>query len=652
MKKYPFEKQIGIKDCGVACLKMIIKYYGGDYPISKLREITNTTKDGTSAYNLIEGAKKVGLAAVGYQVELKDISSDILPVIAYTVIDGIYQHYMVIYKITKKGILVGDPATKLKVIKYEEFLSIFQKIIISFEPINILPKYQETNFLIDKIKYLFKQNKKQYLVLVILTVIITNLSILLTLPIKLIIDVVNYSNQTIFSILLLIFSVTIIKFIIEQIKNNLFLKNNYYINKQLYSSVIKKILFLPYKYYRNHTTGEILSKIQDLEKVSSFLTQTFSITIIDVLMIISLAIIMFYINRSLFFLVIIITLLILITSYLFKKIKINYLKQCINNKAEFHSYLTETIVGFETIKGLNIEEQTLNNSNKKYDLFLKVEEKLSKHQLTENNIYNFLYQLGNILIFMIGCYYIKTNITSISNLILFYTLYSSFLQPVLNLMNYIYEYKEILYSIKNVEDLLIDDFTNEKKISDYLQIKYQNLDIKIKNGEKIMLLGKSGIGKSTLLKMIKGYYDNNFSYPNVNDKEIIYISQNEILFNDTIYNNLLLGNLDENNLNKTIKLCELKEFINNKKLGLQSLIEENGYNLSGGEKQRIILARSLLKNPKILLIDEGLSQLNIDLERVILKNIIDNYEQMTVIFVSHRKENADLFHHIYTLEGN
>ena len=161
--------------------------------------------------------------------------------------------------------------------------------------------------------------------------------------------------------------------------------------------------------------------------------------------------------------------------------------------------------------------------------------------------------------------------------------------------------------------------------------------------EKIMLLGESGIGKSTLLKMIKGYLDNNFIYPNIKLNDIIYISQNEILFTDTIYNNLIIGNSNEKELSKVIKLCCLESVIKKRKLGLQSLIEENGYNLSGGEKQRIILARALLKNPKILLIDEGLNKLDINTERKILKNLFDKLKDKTIIIISHRIDNIDLF---------
>ena len=173
-----------------------------------------------------------------------------------------------------------------------------------------------------------------------------------------------------------------------------------------------------------------------------------------------------------------------------------------------------------------------------------------------------------------------------------------------------------------------------------------------------MLVGSSGCGKSTILKLLKQYYKSHSIYiknkklKNINLKNsITYISQDEYLFTDTLYNNITMyKNVSDKELNKVIDICELRPIINRTNLGFNMLIEENGFNLSGGEKQRIMLARALLKNFEILIIDEGLNQVDINLERKILKNIFKKYKDKTIIVVSHRLDNLDLFDNLIRIE--
>ena len=137
-----------------------------------------------------------------------------------------------------------------------------------------------------------------------------------------------------------------------------------------------------------------------------------------------------------------------------------------------------------------------------------------------------------------------------------------------------------------------------------------------------------------------------------NTNGIIYISQTENLFTDTLYNNLTLyEDINSKNILETCKLCEVDEMINDKELGYNLLIEENGFNLSGGERQRIVLARSLLKKFNILIIDEGLNQMDIDLERRILKRLFEKYKNKTIIIISHRHDNLDLYDRKLVLEN-
>lgn len=626
MKKYPFEKQIGLKDCGVASLKMIIKYYGGDYPIENLRILTNTSKSGTSAYDLIEGAKKIGLDSAGYEVKLEDIDPKILPVIAYTVIDKIYQHYVVIYEINykKQELTIGDPATKLKKIKMEDFKKIYQNIIISFSPLKNLPIIKEEQVIKNQIKLILSNNKKTIFSILILSIIITLLTTIITLSIKMLLDNINV---IIYPIIL----VAITKYILELINNKSILKLQFKISQSLSQKIFEQIIFLPYQYYRNRTTGEMLSKITNIEKVSNFIINTFSNLIINLLIIIFSFLLMYIINIKMLFVILILTFFICITSLIYKEKRTSFLTQAISNKSIIDSYLYETISGFETVKGLNIEECVINKINEKNDNFLKTKNKYSLINIKEYGLQNLIYIIGNIVFILIGTKFIKYGIMRISDFVLFFSLYNNFSEPFMNIIDYLHDFKDVKISIKCIEDLFIPN----PCIEEYSVLCHKNT----------IILGPSGVGKSTLLKKIKGYYSSN-------NEDIVYISQNEILFTDTIYNNILIANKNKEDLDKVIDICELKSVIDARKLKGNSLIEENGYNLSGGEKQRIVLARSIIKKPKMLLIDEGLSEVNIDLERKILKNIMDNYKDMIIVFVSHRKENIDLFDEVINLERN
>ena len=167
-----------------------------------------------------------------------------------------------------------------------------------------------------------------------------------------------------------------------------------------------------------------------------------------------------------------------------------------------------------------------------------------------------------------------------------------------------------------------------------------------------MVLGSSGSGKSTLFKILKQNYEikRDKVYINgidINDyklNNIVYVSQNEILFSDTIENNI------GNDIYKVSKICLVDEIVKKTQLGYKTLIEENGFNLSGGEKQRIILSRALANPFDILIIDEGLSQVDTNMERVIIKNILKEYQDKTIIFISHRLDNIDLFNQVIKIE--
>ena len=271
---------------------------------------------------------------------------------------------------------------------------------------------------------------------------------------------------------------------------------------------------------------------------------------------------------------------------------------------------------------------------------------------------------------------IKNDYITLTSLITFTSLFSYYITPIKDIIDLNKDIKDAKISFDRINEIMIEQIKENKLLNipfnnlEIKNLKYsydnynniiENLNLKINKNEKIMLIGSSGCGKSTFLKILKKYYQinhgqvliNNIDINNLSkeeiDKNITYVSQQEKLFTDTIYNNLLLGR----KINKKIIINIIKnlkiDFLD-KELFLDTFIEENGLNLSGGERQRIVLARSLLNDFNILLLDESLSEVDIKLEREILKNIFKMYKDKIIIVVSHRMDNKDLFDKIINLK--
>lgn len=250
-----------------------------------------------------------------------------------------------------------------------------------------------------------------------------------------------------------------------------------------------------------------------------------------------------------------------------------------------------------------------------------------------------------------------------------------FMEPIRNIVDMDINIKESFESITRV--LSLYESFNDKGIVNFKEgnICFKNLSFNfdgcknilsgvnlcINKGDKVMLYGPSGCGKSTLLKLLMGYYSisrgmlfidgidiNDYKLKSLR-KNISYISQNEVLFNDTILNNLNFYTRDNNDILDMASLVRFDELLNNE-LGLNMMIEENGFNISGGQRQRIVLARTLLKQAQIILIDEGLNQIDVSLERKILLNIFEKFKDKTFIIISHRMENTDLFNRIISID--
>lgn len=681
--RYPLVKQEGISDCGVACLLMIIKYYGGYVDIETLREMTNTDRTGVSAYNLIEASKKLNFEAYGIKCSLDEIgkSKVILPCIAHVVIHDTYQHYVVIYNINykKKKIIIGDPNGWIKKMSFEEFENIWHGILIILFPVKTIPLINKSTPYNNLLIPILLDNKHYLILIFLLSIILTIFGIASSFFVKYMLEAINNSNKAnIYAIVLIFMVIYFIKIVTDFYRNKLFIFLNQKIDSFLTLDTFKYILHLPYRYYRNHATGDIISRFDDIQIIRTVIGKLVISIFVDLPLTIISAFFLYMISPTLLVISLIILLLYVITILIFKHLFTNIINESQEQKALVTSTMIETINGFETVKGLGLEDNMQKNYEHKYVSLLK---KIYHF----DNLYNYQYLVkeiintsGFLVTIFIGSLTVLDGKLSVANLILFNTLLTNFLTPIRNIIDLDTNYKEASNALKRI--YYLKNYPQEhnghisKQITGKINIKHLNysynnekkilsdINLDIKVGEKVLLLGTSGSGKSTLLKLLMRYYETNresifLDNVDINDYDIntlknniSYIAQQEILFTDSLYNNIVLRRkVTDDEFLEVTKLCRINEIIASNNAGYNLYIEENGFNLSGGEKQRIILARTLLSNFNILLIDEGLNQVDINLERKILKDLFANFTNKTVIIISHRLDNMDLFDRVIEL---
>ena len=434
------------------------------------------------------------------------------------------------------------------------------------------------------------------------------------------------------------------------------------------SNVFDKIIDLPYQYYRNRTTGEIVSRFNDLNLIKDAIIKIIVSISTDLPLLIVSLIIMFLTSFKLSIILVSFVICYVIMVIIFHPLTNKTIHDLQFQKEDYTSTIVEAVGGFETIKNLNIESSIKDKFGLKYYNFL---EKYFKFQ----SMINFKQLLSDLILgvsITIIIYYssvqIYDNNFTMGTLMMFYTLANYFIDSIKNILNLDVSFKEAINSLKRVVGLFIDykdsgivNNFNFKKIEisnltysyDNCETILDNINLEINRGEKILITGSSGSGKSTLFKILMKYYeidnnkvfvddiDYNYFSKKAISSSITYISQNEILFSDTLLNNLSVYKKDK--LEEVISLCEIDKISNKRKINLNYVVEENGFNFSGGERQRIILGRALQKDFKVLLIDEGLNQMDVNLERRILKGLFSKYHDKTIIIVSHRLDNLDLY---------
>lgn len=612
------------------------------------------------------GVKKLALMVLEKKLSFEELVSYYkFPLIAHIKKDN-YYHFVVIYDInkSKEKITVMDPSIGLRKISFKEFVISYQGVIISLVKVKELPKELETNHLFNvMISSIFK-NKKILIILMILSLILFILSLTSSLFYKIILDDMSSVNKYYLSFAIIL----LIKLIFDYLRSYFVIKLNKEIELNMNKEITKRLLCLPYTYYKNKTTGEITSRINDLDLLKDLILEILSNILVNILLLLGSYIIIFYLNKTLALFILIPLLIYFIITILVNNLytsKIRYLQEL---KGIYNNKLIETINGIETINNLNIKDNQVKTLNTYFEKTINSTNKFNLINTTLNIISEYLINISSIFVLLLGISLVKNNYITIGELFLIYILFGYFMNIV---KTFLEKVPSLNYAYKNINKInSILKYTNEKKSNEKTSGKiilkevqykrgeylFKNFNYSIDEKDKILLKGTSGSGKSTLLKMLLKNitnYEGNIYIGESNllniDKSIIdnsftYVGQNEFIFSGTIKDNIILSrNITDEAYNSILNITRVNEIIDKKELNDASYIEENGFNLSGGEKQRIILARGLLKNSNYILIDEALSEVDLVLEKDIIKDILKYFKDKTIVYVSHKEGLDELF---------
>ncbi len=669
--------QYDSSDCASACIASVSWYFGKKVPLAKLQQYTNMNKNGSSVLDILDACKKIGITANAAK-KADDFNENIIsvPCIAHVNLEDGTGHFIVIYKIKKEKIVISDPAIGLISIDKKDFFNsvysenspyIWSGILIflipgkNFRVIN--EKEKKQNVFLN----LILSEKKMALDIVGLSAISMILTIINAFYFKIIVDIL-IPNRWGYSLILVTFlfsTVSLIKVLINKIRVRRALNISKSINLKLSLDYYLKILRLPITLLDKRQSGDLLSRFQDASKVQEILVTSILILPIDIILIVVVGIILSLKSLKLFLLVLLMSLSYFLVMTLFKKDYLVYNSKQMIAQAKMTSHLVDSLDGIETIKTYCQEENFYIQGKDKLTKWQNLLVKLGNIENNQAVLKTIINSIGELIIICVGSFEVINGHITIGDLITYNILISYILAPISDIVNIQPQFHTSQIAMERLDAIMQSTIENRSgnELDTFNKIVFSNVefgfeqnikvlrgaDFEIYKGQKVAIVGSSGSGKTTIAKLLMKFHSAEAGNIYINGDDIIsistesirsnivYVSQEDFIFSGSIKENLKFGNetiSDETMLNMA-KIFGIHDFVKDLPKLYDSILEEKGANLSKGQKQKIALMRAILRKPKVLILDEATSNMDLMSENKIL-NELKAKKDLTLIIITHR----------------
>jgi ATP-binding cassette, subfamily B, bacterial HlyB/CyaB len=672
IRRFAWIQQAEEMDCGAACLAMICKHYAVGMTLGKLRELANVTTQGATLDSLARTAESIGFTTRALQCTFDTLRGFDLPFIVHW--EG--YHYIVVYGVSSTQVWVADPAFGFRKLSVEEFERGWRGTCLTFMPRQDVAQVTASHSPWVRFARYLLPYKRILLHLFLATFVIQMLGIVPPMIIQNILDgVVVHQNVNLLHLL-----------IMGLIVSNVFTQLTATIRAALANFMVRKLDFtmmsqffrhtlsLPYSFFAKRKTGDIFARFQENQTIRAFLTESTISTVLNLLMIFIYFTVLFLYNVRLTLLLIAFVIpMLALTVLVTPKVKA-FAREVFSATTEAKSYLMEALGGAETVKGMGIERPVRLKWETKYAKALEVQFRAQSFNIGVGLVGQLLNAATTISILWVGADLVLTRELTIGQLIAFNALMGSVLAPLMGLVGLWSLLNDASVAMERLGDVL--DLQPEQRPEelasrvaipelqgdirfDGVYFRYdgsetpyvlENITVDIKPGELVAIVGRSGSGKTTLAKLIVGFYpptDGRLTVDGYDigivDKEYFraqvgYVMQTNLLFSGTVAENIAGGSdePDRRRIEEVAKKADAHGFISKMPLGYQQVVGERGMGLSGGQIQRLCIARALYREPRLLVFDEATSALDSQSESNIISNLNDILKGRTAVVIAHR----------------
>lgn len=692
-KKFPFYHQLDTIDCGLTCLRMVAKFYRKVISLSTLRSLSEITREGISLKNLANTAEKIGFRTLSVKISFNKLIEEApLPCIVY----WNQKHFVVVYKVKHEKITVADPSHGLLTFSKEEFIKNWignntdehteEGIALLLEPTPILRQAQDDNNNEEKkgffflYQYLFKY-KKFIVQLAVGLLAGSLLQLVFPFLTQSIVDIGIQNRDINFIYLILIAQLFLFfgRISVELIRSWILLHLSTRINISLVSDFFIKLMNLPISFFDSKMTGDIMQRINDHKRIEELLTTTSLNTLFSFVNLLIFWLVLAWYDLSIFTIFFVGSVLYFAWIILFLKRRKDLDYKRFSQLSAEQTKVIELINGMQEIKLHNAEQQKRWSWEYLQARLFKIRIKSLVLEQTQTVGSNAINEIKNIFITVFSAKLVIDGQITLGMMMAISYIIGQLNAPIQQLIGFVYAYQDAKIALERLTEIHgkeDEEKTGDEKIVDvpvdadiqlskinfrYLgsdELVLKELDLTIPANKVTAIVGASGSGKTTLMKMLLKFYEplqGEIKVGNINLSNISQyvwrskcgsVMQEGFIFNDSIANNIAVGEeiVDKKKLLKAVEIANIKEFIENLPLAYNTKIGSSGVGMSTGQKQRLLIARAVYKNPEIIFFDEATSALDANNEKVIMENLNQFFKDKTAVVIAHRLStvrNAD-----------